>query len=327
MFKIVQEVRRRGSMALLLMASCIPALAWAGPTPTARPRTEAPVQVRRYADTTAGARATRAARPRLTADAFRAAAARAKVSRLTTAAIETLKRLIRATPDDDPEKPDYYFRLAEHYREMRTRYMFRARELDEKIFIASQAHDSAHAASLKARQARYGEAERSWMLQAIKMYLRLAQGEAFSGYKRMDEVLFNVADMLTKAGRHGRARRFFGALIREHPRSKYIPDAYLSFAEHYFNSGKVEEALRLYEQVGKYPSSPLHGYALYKQGWCWLNLKSPRRALEKFVQVINRTGSSDTSGGGASKGKIILVREARKDTVRAFSHVGAPDKA
>ncbi len=257
--------------------------------------------------------------PGLFAEQFRAKT-QAKVAKLTDRAIAILKRMISAADDDDPKKPDYLFRLAEHYREKKTQYMFRARELDEKVYQSQTENEKAQ---YRARQKKYEKAQRAWMVQSIKMYLRIATEDKYKNYKRMDEVLFNVADMLNKAGRQDKARKFFGKLIRNFPQSKYIPDAYLSFAEYYFNAGKVEDALKLYQQVGRYPNSPIYGYAVYKQGWCWLNLKDPRRALEQFVKVIKNSGRWK----GTKKSKIILVKEAKKDSVRAFAHVGRPDKA
>ncbi len=258
-------------------------------------------------------------RPAIMAEQFKQSTA-ARVAKLTDQAISTLKRLIKVTGNDDPEKPDFFFRLAEHYRDKKVQYMFRARELDEKIYQASTAGEKQ---GFKARQKSYERFEKKWMLEAIKMYLHIAQKSAFAKYDRMDEVLYNVADMLNQANRRDRARIFFSKLIRNFPQSKYIPDAYLSFAEYYFAEGKVEKALRLYEQVGKYKESPVYGYSVYKQGWCWLNLQDPRRALEMFVRVIKN--SKDWAG--PKKSKIILVKEAKKDSVRAYAHVGTPAKA
>jgi tetratricopeptide (TPR) repeat protein len=256
-----------------------------------------------------------AAQPALGAEQFRGLVA-VKVQQLNDAAIKALLRLIAATDEKDPDKPDYLFRLAEHYRENKTHFMFQARQLDETIFNASSKERS----TLVARQRRHEAAERAWLLRAMEVYLRVAGTPHYATYRRMDEVLFNVADMLNQAKRQERARFFFSQLIRNHPQSRFIPDAYLSFAEHYFNAGQIEEALKLYQQVGRFPSSPVHGYALYKEGWCWLNLKDPQRALEQFVKVIRTTP-------GSGKARIILVKEARKDAVRAYSHAGAPDRA
>jgi TolA-binding protein len=241
---------------------------------------------------------------------------RRKVARLARDAIAVLERLIKATADGTLEKADYLFRRAEHYRELKTDASFRARELDERVF---RARSTGERARLERRQRGHEAAEQRWMLEAMRTYLEIAKDERYARYRRMDEVLYNVADMLNAAKRRDKALHFFRRLIRNYPRSRYIPDAYLSFAEHYFHEGKVAEALRLYERVGRFPDSPLYGFALYKQGWCWLNLKDPRQALEKFVQVIRRYAGKKT--------RIPLVREARRDVVRAYGHVGTPERA
>ncbi|MBW2731978.1 MAG: tetratricopeptide repeat protein [Deltaproteobacteria bacterium] len=258
-------------------------------------------------------------RPAISGEAFRAQL-QAKVSRLTDAAIKTLNRLIRITPDDDPEKPDFYFRLAEHYRDKKLQYNFRARELDEQVFSIT---DGAKKQRLKQRQGLYEKYEKQWMVGAIKLYLNIAQKPQYEKYKRMDQVLYNVADMLNQAKRRDKALIFFRKLIKNYPQSKYIPDAYLSFAEYYFNNNQIPKALTLYQRVGKYPKSPIYGYSVYKQGWCWLNLQNPRKALEKFVTVIRDV----KKWGGTKKGKIILIKEAKKDAVRAYAQMGAPDRA
>jgi len=252
-------------------------------------------------------------KPSLFAEQFRAKT-QDRVAKLTDDAIGALKRLLQVTEDTDPEKPDVLFRLAEHYREKQNQYMFRARELDEKIY---QAKTEGEKAQYRARQKKYEQAEKRWMLASVKMYLHIATKAIFKHYRRMDEVLFNVADMLNKAGRQDKARVFFGRLIRSYPQSKYIPDAYLSFAEFYFNDKRVEDALKLYQQVSKYPNSPIYGYAIYKQGWCWLNLKNPKKALQMFVKVIMNSGAWSNT----KKSKIVLVKEAKKDSVRAYANV------
>ena len=64
----------------------------------------------------------------------------------------------------------------------------------------------------------------------------------FRKYERMDEVLFRLAFLLTSVKKEDQAREFFLRLIKDYPNSKYIPDAYLSFAEYYFDKGEMENA-------------------------------------------------------------------------------------
>ena len=69
---------------------------------------------------------------------------------VTDSQIKLLQRLIDASGDDDPEKPDYLFRMAELFAEQERYYSFKARELDEKVFDAQQASKVAEATRLKA---------------------------------------------------------------------------------------------------------------------------------------------------------------------------------
>ena len=142
----------------------------------------------------------------------------------------------------------------------------------------------------------------------------------------MDEVLFKLAYLLTSVKKEDQARDYFLRLIREYPNSKYIPDAYLSFAEFYFNKGEMDNALRFYEKVEQFPKSSVYPYAVYKKGWCYVNLGDFKTALETFVGVVRMT--QDPKASNISKAqKQALEKEAKKDIVKAYSHVGGPDKA
>ena len=85
------------------------------------------------------------------------------------------------------------------------------------------------------------------------------------------------------------AREFFHRLIKDYPNSKYIPDAYLSFAEYYFDKGEMDNALKFYEKVEQFPKSSVYPYAVYKKGWCYINLGDYKTALETFVGVVRMT--------------------------------------
>ena len=93
----------------------------------------------------------------------------------------------------------------------------------------------------------------------------------------MDEVLFRLAALLTTVKKDDQAREYFHRLIKDYPTSKYIPDAYLVFAEHAFETGEMEAALKFYEKVEQFPKSSVYPYAAYKQGWCHMNLGDYRR--------------------------------------------------
>ena len=111
----------------------------------------------------------------------------------------------------------------------------------------------------------------------------------------MDEVLFRLAFLLTSVKKEDQAREFFHRLIKDYPNSKYIPDAYLSFAEYYFDKGEMENALKFYEKVEQFPKSSVYPYAVYKKGWCYINMGDYKTALETFVGVVRMTQEGKAS--------------------------------
>src|SRR5215471_1566957 len=71
--------------------------------------------------------------PVLTVDQF-VAQKQQEIQKFVDAQISKMKRLIQVTQDDDPQKPDFWFRLAELYAEKQRFYFTQARSLDQKIF-------------------------------------------------------------------------------------------------------------------------------------------------------------------------------------------------
>ena len=87
----------------------------------------------------------------------------------------------------------------------------------------------------------------------------------------------------------------------------------------------MEIALKFYDKVAQFPKSKLYPYAVYKQGWCHINMTDYRQALETFVAVVRLTREP---GVNAREPELaILAKEAKKDIVKAYSHVGGPDRA
>jgi len=239
---------------------------------------------------------------------------------LSDKAHSILKRLVAATLDADPDRPELLHRLARHARARMQRAGRAARALSETIAAAGMIRRRA----LLRKQRGLNAEARTWQMNAVQAYLKIAVNPRHASYARSDEVLFNLASLLLRAGQLKQGRSFFVRLIRNYPQSRQIPAAYAAFADHYFEQGKLPEALKLYQWVTKYPKSALYGYAIYKQAWCWLNLSDHRRALEAFVKVIR--GASRWTGLPTAA-RERLVHEARLDAVIAFAGVGMPSKA
>jgi len=107
--------------------------------------------------------------------------------------IELSKRLLRATDDDDPQKPDFHFRLA---------------SLCEARWREPSPQDPDPA---------------RWLEQAIASY---QSAVAFPKYGRADEALFKLGCLLQAANREDQAREQFDRIIKEHPSSRFVSEAW-----------------------------------------------------------------------------------------------------
>lgn len=255
--------------------------------------------------------------PVLTIDEF-IGERQSKIQQITDRQVSQMQRLIRVTDDSDPQKPDFHFRLAELFAEKQRFHQFQARSLDQKIFDAAPGAKTA----MQREQQQHEADSQKWLFKAVEHYVEASK---FKKFDRMDEVLFRLAYLLQMAKKEDQAREFFHRLIKDYPQSKYVPYAFLSFAEYFFGNGDMNSALKFYEQVEKFPKSSVYGYAIYKKGWCQINLGDFRKALEIFVDVIKlgKSGKIDKVQAGP------LIREARKDVVKAYARTpgASPDKA
>ncbi len=237
---------------------------------------------------------------------------------ITDAQIARIRTLIKITDEDDQQKPDFFFRAGELYSDNQRFYFNQAHALDQKIFELPPAQRG----PLHAEQQAHLRQEQAWLLEAVKAYVGATR---YPKYERMDEVLFRLAALLTSAKKDDQAREFFHRLIKDYPNSKYIPDAYLAFAEHAFEGGEMEAALKFYEKVEQFPKSSVYPYAAYKKGWCHVNLGDYKAALETFVGVVRLTQSGKLAVD--RKQLEVLAKEAKKDVVKAYAQVGSSEKA
>jgi len=101
-------------------------------------------------------------------------------------------------------------------------------------------------------------------------------------------------------------------------RAAAAPDTaerWLALGEQQFADGHIEDALRSYRQVERFPHSATLAYAVYRQGWCHLNADRPEDAISAFERAI---ALSAAGVGGPTQGPL-LRREARKDLVTAYA--------
>lgn len=255
--------------------------------------------------------------------------------------IELTKRLIRNTRGASPEMAPRRLRLAQNYEDLLNASRANVRELDEPIFDARQAGNDGAWRKLVKQQNQRELQVTEFRDAAIKQYALIARDHA--DYKNRDEVLFRLAYMIDEQAADDRlrmerddrpapssnekqlreqARRVYRELIKNYPNSRYIPNAYLSFAEYYFQEGDMDTSLQFYERVAQYEDSEIFGYALYKMAWCYINLQDDRQAVSQFVRVIQYAEQNPDARIARP-----LARQARRELIPPFSRAFPPTQA
>jgi TolA-binding protein len=245
--------------------------------------------------------------------------------------IASLRRLIELGGGSAEDTPQWYFRLAELLWEESQYFFFEANRRDDKLIALGTRGDPREIDRLMAEKRDHERESARHKEQAVALYKAIVS--RYPKYPRLDEVLYFLAENLSKRSRNDPdALKAYRALIQRFPNSRFVPDAWMAFGEYYFEKanesdrvGNLRRALEAYRKAAGYQESSVYGYALYKQAWVHYNLTEWAEALELFRAVVY-FGELPTSSIPADR-KLALVKEARKDYVRTYSHVGSAEAA
>jgi len=217
---------------------------------------------------------------------------------------QILKQLVANTPDSEvEEKSDYYFRLGELYAKLHR--MWRLRAVEAELHQAPE------------RQA-FAMKAKDYLIKAVQTFKLLTDRDAFRTYPKLDVALFDYAYTLESGRYMKEARAVFDKLIKNYPMSKYVPEAYVAFADYYFDANQPADAERFYRKVLEFPKSSVEGYARYKLAWTLLETNRERDALEMFANVARMPTD-------ASQQPVIAA--ARQDLTSATRELAFADHA
>lgn len=194
--------------------------------------------------------------------------------------ISKMHKLLALTTDDDPQKPDFWFRLGatcewwwEHERG----------RADGSHQRRAQAHFS----------------------EAIDAY-RMAT--TFKRYDRIDGALFGLVRLHLAASDVESARSYIDRLGSEHPGSRYFAQANAFFADALFDRGELAVALARYSMVEQANDPLTQPYALYRKGWCFLRRGDLDAARFAFAEAAR--AADKASNRSANR---IVGRQAERD--------------
>ena len=236
--------------------------------------------------------------------------------------IEILERLARNTPATDPRHADVLWRLANAYGELAYARERELRSLDEPLHQARARGESQVISRITNRARELTAQVRAARESSVRTWLALV--DAHPQFRSIDEALFALALELTSLGRRDAARQAYHRLLRDAPQSRFVPHAYLAFAEHHLDARELDLAASFYERVLAIPPehNPVYGLALYKLAWVRFNQERFRDSLDGFVRVIEHARASPGAPQSSS-----LLREARREIVLPYARVGRPGQA
>ncbi len=200
------------------------------------------------------------------------------------------------------------FRLADLYWEKSKRYFFKANDFN----------------TAAGTRAKYETAMKKFQSATTASYRKIL--DQCPAYEETPKVLFYLGKALVELDQPEEGANYYKEIIQNYPDSEWVASAWFGIGEFYFNNANdANKALRAYKRAAEFTSSQVYGFAVYKQGWCYVNTGDWDLALERFREVV--AISNDPARRMDDKGRISLRREGLKDYVRAYAQVGNPKQA
>jgi TolA-binding protein len=241
------------------------------------------------------------------------AAKQADVLRLKT--IASIKTILDSKKNNRQEF-ELLLRMGELYME-RAEYL---RDLEEERH--AKAHERWEKEDIKTRAAKppvpsFKESDSS-LYNAAQSFRKLAS--KFPTHPRTDTVFYSLGNTLSRLN-DDNAVTYYKQLIKNHPKSPLLPDAWLATGEFYFDKHDIKNARDAYQKMMAFKNHRAYPYAVYKLGWCFYNSqgdneKTPGENLKKSItafQLVVKLSEKNKSQ------KFNLRDEALRDLVMAFA--------
>jgi len=226
----------------------------------------------------------------------------AQIRQLRGEAIQLLRAFVAETPRGAREMPEALLRLGELEWELeRERFVERFKAWEAKPVDQR------------------GPAPEPNYQPARDLFARVLKD--YPWFRQYDLALYVDGFLAYEQGKQDEALARFDRILKEHPHSRFVPDAHMARAEALFN-GKYDYAgaLAEYEKVLAYKhNSELYGLAMFKSAWCLWRLGRSDEAAKRFVAVFEITDEKAKVSATQRKQLDELQSEALKYLVEVFT--------
>jgi tetratricopeptide (TPR) repeat protein len=217
---------------------------------------------------------------------------------------------------DDNRYAKLLFRKAELLHERARFYTFAVGGAEDEAAQLRAAGKESEALAVETKIGDFRKEAKRSQRAAINVFHRILS--ELPNYERMPEVLHALGQAWWEVGFKEAALDTYTRIIREFPDSNFVPDAWLSFGEYYFQNQELVKALQAYEKAASFEGSLVRGFAEYKMAWTLYNLNDFSAAMDHFKTVVVMSAAKGSDG----RKRFDLGREARRDWVSAYSHIG-----
>ena len=158
-----------------------------------------------------------------------------------------------------------------------------------------------------------------------KIYVRLI-GE-HPDFKKIDAVRYLLGFSLREQGRLTEALVQFKKIIEDFPESRFRPDAWMAVAEaRFYDDGDYRGALSGYNEVLKFPDSPLYDLALFKTAWCMWKSGDTQAAARRFKEVLDLGGTGREKGYHQGKEGQKRLKELQSEALDYLVQIFTDDE-
>ena len=132
-------------------------------------------------------------------------------------------------------------------------------------------------------------------------------------FPKTDAVLYLYGFSLRSQGHSDESLAAYRRILAEFPRSRFRPDAWMAVAEaRFYTDSDYKGALQGYEEVLRFPDSPLFDLALFKTAWCFWKLGEPDKAARRFKEVLDLGSGQGKGPNGTTARADQLTEGGRK---------------